>query len=196
MFRVTHRTILACLVMAVLGSMILAGCKKDEPASPSTSKPTVTTETAAEETPATEPEVTSPETSAPATPPAEKDGRYFAYLTQVTYGQPGTIVADYAQMLTGDAALAEAKKRGIAEVPNDFLILNDNTKLRTLPLRSNATVMLTSEAEGVRPEGYAMGLQAFAQAFTAGTIPQLRQAPFWITVKGGAVSAIEEQYLP
>ncbi|HSC39338.1 MAG TPA: hypothetical protein VLD19_15750 [Chitinophagaceae bacterium] len=47
------------------------------------------------------------------------------------------IDADYIQFLMGDAAIAAAKKKGQEEmVMDDYWVVNDNTKIRTLKLNS------------------------------------------------------------
>lgn len=202
MKRTTRFAALTALALLLLVAAATAGCRaRGDDAStggarPRTSSDATPGESRSETASAPQTPTGSPTASTTPDAGAEQDGRYFAYIRAVQIGASGRIIADYAQFLTGDAALTEAKKRGIPEVPNGFLIVNDNTKLRTLPLPENAAVRLASEAQGVRPEGYDIALADFARSFTDRTIPQLQQVPYWLTVKSGAVVRIEEQYLP
>jgi len=65
------------------------------------------------------------------------------------------IEADYIQYLTGDKAIEQAKKNGDADIkfvngqkkysiPNDFYIVNDNSKLRKLELSENVKIDLVN----------------------------------------------------
>ena len=71
-----------------------------------------------------------------------------------TSGKDFIIDADFVQMLTGKSAIKAAKKAGEAEydlnkkgdttwyVPNDYFVLNENTKVRQLTLSSTAQIYL------------------------------------------------------
>ena len=68
------------------------------------------------------------------------------------------ITADYAQMLSGDAAAAAATAHGDeSPPPNDYYIVNDNKKLRKLPVRPGISVTVTTNSDGTSdPTGHAV----------------------------------------
>ncbi len=73
----------------------------------------------------------------------------FAYLTRVSGAE---IEADYAQWLTGDAAVTAAIEDGFIRdgetLPNDYYIRNQNPQLRTLPVLRDVLVSLPTPAYG------------------------------------------------
>jgi len=151
------------------------------------------------------PTAQKPDTSYTTPPPADgatnEDGRHFTYIKDVyTVDGSTVLVVDYAQMLTGDEAAAAATAVGAeSPPPNDYFIVNENTLLRTFPVDSTMKVRLTSKLEGVQPEGYDVGFGVWRDMFTgviADATGIVTVVPYWITVEGGVITAIEEQYLP
>jgi len=147
---------------------------------------------------------TKPDTSYTTPPPADgtedEDGRHFTYIREVSTVDGSTVlVVDYAQMLTGDEAAAAATAAGEeSPPPNDYFIVNENALLRTFPVDTTINVRLTSKADGVQPEGYDVGFGIWQDMFI-GMITDaeiVTVVPYWITVEGGVITAIEEQYLP
>lgn len=142
-----------------------------------------------------------PASSAPATstPAASLPTRQFAYVNRVTSLKGAiSLSADYAQFLTGDAAVKAAAAAG-DEAPNDYFIVNDSKKLRELPVSPSATVRLTMRPDGSsEPDGFASSLAAFTGFFLKPTADNegIRISPFWLTIKDGTVISIEQQYLP
>lgn len=109
---------------------------------------------------------------------------------------------DYVQMLTGKAAVAAAIKRGDADtsfddkgkildvsVPNDFYIVNDNTKIRQLTVTPDIVVEMLKEnipaKKGKTPPSPAQRLDKV-----------YRDALFELTIKGNIIVKIKEVYLP
>ena len=145
-----------------------------------------------------------PDTSYTTPPPADgapnEDGRHFTYIKEVSTVDGSTVlVVDYARMLTGDEAAAAATAAGEeSPPPNDYFIVNENTLLRTFPVDTTINVRLTSRSDGVQPEGYDVGFGVWQDMFVgmiegAGIV---KVVPYWITIEGGVITAIEEQYLP
>lgn len=171
---------------------------------------TAATSTTAGETPAatTAPAGETPATAAPggaptepgdtpATEPALEDGRHPVHLTGLDAGG-GTVTFDLIQFLTGDEA-TEAYHREVPDdpgpPPNDYWIVNDNPRLRELPVAADAAV--TVLADGFEPRAITL---AELPAHLAGDLSpepeRIWHNPFWLTVEGGTVTALEEQYLP
>jgi len=162
-----------------------------------TPEPTVTTVTAPE--PAGEPQLT--------------------FLTRVSATE---IVADYAEMLTGDEAVQAAFEDGeigsVEEgIPNDYYIRNQNDQLRTLVVADGVTVVLQTSATGpvsavevamdewlalYKADGTPWDYEVdevpswpepHMGYFGAGT----KGTPYWLTFDAdGNVIEIEQQYLP
>jgi hypothetical protein len=143
-------------------------------------------------------------TSASAAPSAEPDvlgdGKYFVRLTDVQGGDEGPLQLQYdlAYFLTGDEANQAAADQGFeTPLPNGYLIVNDNKQLRVTPL---------SGTYGVKyiPEGNCCDLVKAHEAQFLGWMGDNVQTDFppketswwWITIEGGEVTTIAQQYLP
>lgn len=131
---------------------------------------------------------------------SDEDGRWFCYMVDFVE-QAGTITltVDYAQLLTGDEAAAAAAAAGEeSPPPNDYFILNENPRLREFVVDPDTRVTLTTVVEGTNPAGYEVALGEWYD-MVAGMSPGMevvRDVPYWITVEGGRIVEIEEQYLP
>jgi hypothetical protein len=78
--------------------------------------------------------------------------------------------------------------------PNDYYIRNVNSRLRTLPVRSDAPItvnVLAAQSSGSSTKDVSMTLDELARYF-----PNSGTAPFWITVEQGQVAKIAQQFLP
>jgi len=109
------------------------------------------------------------------------------------------LVVDFAQMLTGDEAAAAAGAAGEeSPPPNDYFIVNENALVRACRVDTTMNVSLTSSSTGVQPEGYEVAFSVWQDMFTGVTADAafLRDVPYWVTIEGGVITAIEEQYLP
>ena len=169
----------------------LGAASADESAAAEQIAPTAPEEPASTSVPA-------PSLPAPGTAAKPKVETQFTFIKKATRsGSAATIVADYAQLLTGEAAAVAATAHGDeSPPPNDYYIVNDNPKLRTLQVRSDATVKLTTKSDGttVGPDGYSVSLAKFVELYNGTTA--IRGAPYHITLTDGSVSAIAEQYTP
>lgn len=137
----------------------------------------------------------------PSVPSAEAEPiRRFAFIESLTAGDPGSVVVDYADYLTGKAAAQAAAKAGEeSPPPNDYYIVNDSPKLRTLKVDPSATVTLVSRpGEGAESAGYASDVKALAGFLDSDgwETASLRSDGYWLTIDNGTVTAIEEQYTP
>jgi len=150
----------------------------------------------------------APVTSGPATTtsqpaaPVLADGRSAVYLTGLDTAAK-TTTFDLIEFLTGNAAKAEWKKEH-PEQPdgpdNDYMIVNNNKKLRTLPVDPKAKCVVLATLGGTDTKTITFAaLPAFLKKRNKGfTVapPQISMLPFWLTVKRGTVTGFEEQFLP
>jgi hypothetical protein len=129
--------------------------------------------------------------SEPKPRPLLADGRHAARITTVdTEGR--TVTVDVIQFLTGKAAIKAASAAGEeSPPPNDYFIVNDNPKLRTLPVRADFVTVNTLMAQetGSSTKSTVITFEDFAQLDT-------RYAVFWVTVRDGRVTNISEQFIP
>jgi len=137
----------------------------------------------------------------PSPSPALEGGRHFGYIqsAQLT-AQPQVIVFDLAYLLTGDEANQAAADRGLeTPVPNDYFIVNDNAKLRRLPVAPGLRIQLLDRTDCCDTM-FRADPQLFQDSFDQKTYPPGNYkgtfSGYWLTVKGGAVTKVEEQYFP
>ena len=137
------------------------------------------------------------ETTAPPKPTALatdlKDGRHYAYLKSMDTAKL-TLTLDVVQFLTGEEAEKAAQEDG--EEAYDYYVRNQNTRLRTLTVAPNAAVVvntLTAEETGSSTKDTAITLGKLKEYFTSG---EAQQRLFYVTLAGGRVVKINEQYLP
>ena len=143
----------------------------------------------------------APATSAPAAP-VLADGRSAVYLTGLDTGKK-TTTFDLIEFLTGDAAKAEWKKEHPDQPDgpdNDYMIINNNKKLRTLPVDPKANCRVLATLGGIDTKTVTFtALPGFLKKRNKGIAvapPQISVLPFWLTVKHGTVTGFEEQFLP
>lgn len=195
-------------MVAVSLALAAAACAKTDgssaegttsPPAAETSAPTPSSppSTTAPSSPAESP--TLPETPSPSASPALEDGRHFGYIRSIDVGSQ-TLVFDLAYFLTGEEANQAAADHGDeTPVPNDYYIVNDNPLLRTLAVAPDVKVLVIDWGnccELVHGE-----IQPFVDAFATkhhawDSMYQGSESQYWLTVKGGVVAEIEEQYLP
>lgn len=187
-----HTRTVAFLVL-LAPALLAAACSSAGPPGPS--EPPSQAPTSAASPPAT---ATTPAPE-PSPSPVLEDGRYFGSIRSVDT-QAGTLRFDLAYLLTGDAANQAAAEHGDeVPVPNDIYIVNDNPKLRTLPISPDLEVWIIDWKRCCDLVRGKVG--PFLAAFATRHHPwdaryQGRQAPYWITVRDGSVVRIEVQYLP
>ncbi len=139
-------------------------------------------------------------------PPSRKV-RQFCYIKQAKENLGKFyLVVDYAQFLTGaEAARAAAAHGDESPPPNDFYIVNDNPRLRTHEVdQRKVKVLLVTKGDGTQNTSgggvipYEIDFEMWFDWFIgmSGGTDIIRDVPYWITLDGGKVVKIEEQYLP
>jgi hypothetical protein len=195
------RSVLVAAVVALVG----AACAEEETppaasvspsASPSVSEaPTGSPEPTESESP--EPTESESPTESPS--PELEDGRHFGDIVSIDV-EDQTLVLDLAYFLTGDEANEAAEEHGDeVPVPNDYYIVNDNPKLRTLQVAPDVRLLVIDWGDCCElTEGE---IQPFVDAFATedhewDSMYQGSMSWYWLTVEDGVVVEIEEQYLP
>jgi hypothetical protein len=156
-------------------------------------------------TPAQTPEPSgSSEPSASGTPepsgsgsPVLADGRHFVYVKTAFRRETGStrVRFDLAYFYTGAKAEAAAADHG-DEVVDGYYIVNDNPRLRILPLADDVEVEYVPDSNccELQPgniDAWVEAILATNPTDYAGT-----NVPWWFTVEGGRITRIEQQYLP
>ncbi|MGH9233539.1 MAG: hypothetical protein ACRD0R_09420 [Acidimicrobiales bacterium] len=137
--------------------------------------------------------VPTPRTEAPVL----VDGRHPVFLTGLDVGSR-TVEFDLIQWLTGEAA-REAYTADNPDdpgyPPNDLYVVNDNPRLRVLPVADDVPVTVLEH--GYEPMGVTFEeLPAFVADDVFPDDVWLWHNPFWLTVRDGTIIDIEEQYTP
>ncbi|MEV4639691.1 hypothetical protein AB0J80_20270 [Actinoplanes sp. NPDC049548] len=144
-------------------------------------RPATETDTAATTAPSAKPPAAGPQA-------AIGDGRWPAFVTAVGDGE---LTMDLVEFLTGDAAVKAWQKKypdsDEKTPPNDYMIVNDNPKKRVLPLAKTVTVKVV---------GGGVGGVANKTVGLDGLKDRIPDTLFWLTVKGGKVTLVQEQFLP
>ncbi len=189
------RTVLFAIALLVVGflafgSGYLIGDSGDEAAAPS---PRASVAPPPTESPSPAP--VSPTASPDPSPELLTDGRYFVLASRVLDGPPTTLEFDLAYLLTGPQAEQAAADHGDV-LETDYYIVNDNPLLRQLPVSPLVHVRYV-------PAGACCELQDGLFAPWAGAVNEELQTDYagrdayWlITVRGGEIIRIVEQYLP
>jgi len=130
-----------------------------------------------------------------------EDGEHFVFVRFVD--APARIVTfDLSQFFTGEEAQRAAEEDGAVApgepVPNDYYIRNQNTQLRDLPVKASLKIRIVDWADCcdlIRGE-----FEPFASAFDLDADTSGRyhgpDSPYFITVKNGFITEIEEVFLP
>lgn len=128
------------------------------------------------------------------------DGKHFGYILAID-GE-SAIEFDPAEMLTGDEANDAAEAAGAIEegegVPNDYFIRNEDKSSGSLRLSQDPKVLIeTVSMDGSVGPAPADTPWLFC-AFGSDDPMESAHArsPYWVTVKNGEATRIEEQYLP
>ncbi len=140
-------------------------------------------------------------TPSPSTSPILADGRSPVYLTGIDVSGR-SVTFDLIEFLTGDAAKKAWQKdnpgSGQDGPDNDYYIVNDNPKLRTLPVAATVSVNVLDMTSGAGTDTKQISF-ADLPAYLAELKPDDRRLsynPFWLTVQNGQIVKIEEQFIP
>lgn len=135
-----------------------------------------------------------------ATQAGTESERQFCFVRSGTReGSGAVLTVDFAEILGGAEAAAAATAHGDeSPPPNDYYIVNDNPKLREFPVDTKLTVSVVSQpGGGVVTEGYGMPFGQWYDVLSGMSADDfVTGRPYWITIKGGTIVAIQEQFLP
>jgi hypothetical protein len=169
------RPIRALATALLLASIAVAGCggrQSDQPTTPQSQQPVATT----------------PGGTTNSEPAVLADGRHPVYLKTVDPAGR-TVSFDLIQFYQGDQATVEAAKdHQESPPPNDYYIRNINPKLRTLPVRADATITANQIAGSNQDVPVTLAKLA--------TLTREHSPVFWITVRHDQVLKIGEQWVP
>jgi hypothetical protein len=144
------------------------------------------------------PEPSGSETPEPSESPVLEDGHHFVYVKRASHPDTGpvTVRFDLAYFYVGERAEQEAAERDDA-VLNGYYIVNENDRLRTLPLADEVEVAYIPEGQCCDPQPWDIDdwLEAIGLSTNLSDYPG-RNVPWWFTVEGGEITRIEQQYLP
>jgi len=134
--------------------------------------------------------------AAPTLPPL-RDGRHLGFIRSLeARGDAVTAVVDPAEWLTG-AAAARAARADHGEVANGSYIRNEDRSTAPVTVAPDAAVtIVTPDAIAGTPGTLRQLIGTFAGGLPGGTFHQGPGATYRLTVRGGTVVAIEEQYTP
>lgn len=134
---------------------------------------------------------TPPPTPTASASPILLDGRHPVFVTDVD-AAGRTVTFDLIQFLTGEAAKEAYTKDHPDDPdgpPNDYYIVNENPRLRTLPVVAGVEVTVLWLGGDAYPEQI-----SFEEL--PGYLAAAAQGPFWLTVDDGDIFAMEEQFIP
>ena len=133
--------------------------------------------------------------------PALPDGRHFGYLVAVGGSQaPPRVVFDLAQWFTDAeadaAAIADgAMPPGKAHIENGFYIRNESPRWRNVEVDPSASIALVTYPYGDIEHPREISLERFAE-ITDDDPTLVRWSPFWLDVRDGIVTGLDQQYIP
>lgn len=186
----------AIAVVAAFGIGFAMARGGDDGATP-TPSPSMTPTADATRTQTPEPTQTqTPDTSATPTDGSGtdlEDGRNYGYPTKAT---DDSVTVDIALFLTGqEAAEAAADHGDESPPPNDYYVVNDNPRLRTLPVASDVRVRYVPV--GQDPSVTVNGnWDAFAAAVNGAQQTDYPEGGWWFTLRDGVVVKVEFQWVP
>ena len=186
---------IALAFLSIVAGALIALSDDDERAQSTSPTPSATPAETSEPSETPEPTET-PEPSGAPTPSLE-DGRHFVYVKSASRSENGKtrVRFDLAYFYQGERAEREATERG-DEVVSGYYIVNDNPRLRTLPIADDADVAYIPSAQCCELQTGDVGAWVEAILETNPTDYAGTNAPWWFTVEGGEITRIEQQYLP
>jgi len=196
--RPQHRTF-GLAAVAVALTLVAAACGSDDTASTTTTTvaPATTEAPTTSAAPATTAPTTTPDTNSlaegsgcsPGTTDSLPDGEWFGYVSDATRDD---LEFDLACWFTGDAAAQAAAEDGEeSPPPNDYYVRNVNPALRTLGVEAAAVVSWLPSPGDPSTETTIAFADWVSDRTTRGFQPGV-----WITIAGGTVTEVREQYVP
>jgi hypothetical protein len=132
--------------------------------------------------------------------PPFPDGRHFVFIEAMGVDQtPPRLVVDEATWFTDAEADRAARAdgnlpAGQAHVENGYYIRNETPAWRTVELSPSAPVSIVLYPWGDIDQPAVVDLERFERML--GRDPWLLQLPYWLEVRDGVVTAIEQQFIP
>jgi hypothetical protein len=115
-------------------------------------------------------------------------GQYCFVKREYSSGDSNYIEADYIQFLMGKEAIDAATKRGEEEVVlDDYYIVNENTKLRILPVSKDVVIQLVTTDSGK---------SFYENTDQSALSKRLKDGIFVLQINNGLVTKIKQQFLP
>ena len=134
--------------------------------------------------------------------PALPDGEAFGYLVAVGARQdPPRLVFDMAQWFTDQAAVDAAIADGVLPegstmIENGYYIRNDDPRWRVVEVAPTTTVSLVVWPFGQIESPLTVTFVRFEDLFRRNPEVAIRAFPYRLTVEGGTVTGIEQQFIP
>jgi hypothetical protein len=129
-----------------------------------------------------------------------EDGRHAAMITGLDV-DGRAVEVDVVQFLMGDEATA-AYREDHPDDPtgspdNDYYIVNDNPRLRTLPVVDDVSVTVVATSTSAN-DPHTIAFEDLPGYFATyeGAGGQIWWNPFWLTVEDDRIVALDEQYTP
>lgn len=198
------RTVALIVVVGIaalaLGAFL--GSRSGEDTAASTTSPSTSSTTASEQPTVSEAPSVTPGGSSTAepTPAALDEGRHFVLADEVvSSGGENALVVDLGYFLTGDEANEAAAEDGLeTPVPNGYYIVNDDPKLRTVPISPDASIRYipADPCCDLVPGDLDAWMDAVNGEVQTDMMGEMGTTWWWITVRAGQVVAIEQQYVP
>jgi len=192
--------IVGAIVLAMLSigaGALIALTSNDDRAQTTSPSPSSTPSQTSEPSGSSEPSASQTPEPSGAESPVLEDGHHFVYVKKVILRPDGSgrVRFDLAYFFTGAKAEAAAADHG-DEVLDGYYIVNDNARLRTLPLADDVEVEYIPESNccELQPgniDAWIEAISATNPTDYAGT-----NVPWWFTVEGGQITRIEQQHLP
>jgi hypothetical protein len=186
---------IALAFLSIVAGALIALSDDEERTQPTSPTPSVTPTRTPDPSETPEPTET-PEPSGSQSPSLE-DGHHFVYVKRASRSDNGKtkVRFDLAYFYQGQRAEREAAERG-DEVVSGYYIVNDNPRLRTLPVGDEVEVEYIPSSQCC--ELQAGDIDAWVEAVleTNPTDYGGTNVPWWFTVEGGQITRIEQQYLP
>ena len=198
-----NRTIAIVVVLALvlaafcIGYVLASGGSDIVPVRPSLSASSSENPTASPEPSESPSEEASESVSAAPAGDLLPDDRYFVYAKAVSEGAVGPeLTFDLAYFLEDEAAQEAATEHG-GEVTDGYYIVNDNPKLRTMALAPDASVRYVPEGTCCEPKtGSLDAWSAAVNGTTQTDYPNMDYTGWWVTVQGGEIVRITQQWVP
>jgi hypothetical protein len=181
-------TLIVRLAVGLAAACMLVACGTSGGGTPPASTQPAGPSQAVGDAPADEEPTATPDPAASATGDLTDD-EHPAYIKSID-ANARTLTFDLVQWLTGDAATVAFQQANPGETggpPNDYFIVNNNPRLRTYPVAPNAVLRTT-------PGGDPNDVEDIALADFASY--QRRDALFWLTIKDGVITTIQQQWVP